>query len=408
MTETPHQERENPGPETPPAGMDREHLRDYTALRRTTYDRKIAGVAGGIARHLNIDPVIVRVLFVVLVFFGGAGLVLYGAAWLIVPEDTGKPAPVRTSDSTRNTLLIIAAVFAALLVVGDSWGGTGFPWWLVPFVAAAFIYLMIRDNRGSSDPVAPGGQAAWQPPTGAPAYGPPAYAASVPPVGPMMYTGSDHGWQPVDPTVAPPRKRGPLLFGPTMALVLVGLGVLGLIDASGAAVPDAAYPALALGLIGLMLVVGSFFGRPGGLILAGIVAAVTLAGTALGDPSYGGDRTLDERPTQASEVDERYYVPAGQITLDLTGVRDVTELDGRTIEVEAQAGELLVILPEGVRADLDADITFGGAITLPGGDESGGFGRSINRSVGSSSTEATTIDLIADLKFGHIEVRYQQ
>ena len=39
------------------------------------------------ARHLDIDPLILRVAFVVLAFFGGAGLLLYGACWLLVPED---------------------------------------------------------------------------------------------------------------------------------------------------------------------------------------------------------------------------------------------------------------------------------------------------------------------------------
>ena len=39
------------------------------------------------ARHLDVDPLILRVAFVVLVFFGGAGLILYGACWLLVPEE---------------------------------------------------------------------------------------------------------------------------------------------------------------------------------------------------------------------------------------------------------------------------------------------------------------------------------
>ena len=47
----------------------------------------MAGVAGGLGRHLDVDPTILRVLFVVLVFFGGAGLLLYGALWLLVPEE---------------------------------------------------------------------------------------------------------------------------------------------------------------------------------------------------------------------------------------------------------------------------------------------------------------------------------
>src|SRR5687767_4543038 len=95
MTETPHQE-------TQQNRVNTEHLRDYSQLRRSATDRKVAGVAGGLGRHLNVDPTILRVVFVVLCFFGGAGFVLYGAAWLFVPEDGHDHAAVSTSPSTRN------------------------------------------------------------------------------------------------------------------------------------------------------------------------------------------------------------------------------------------------------------------------------------------------------------------
>src|SRR5881227_96383 len=56
-------------------------------LTRSSGDRVIAGVAGGLGRYFAIDPVVIRVAFIVLIFFGGAGLIAYGAAWLIVPSD---------------------------------------------------------------------------------------------------------------------------------------------------------------------------------------------------------------------------------------------------------------------------------------------------------------------------------
>jgi phage shock protein PspC (stress-responsive transcriptional regulator) len=46
----------------------------------------IAGVAAGIADYLGIDPTVVRIVFVVLTFVGGAGLPLYLAGWLLIPE----------------------------------------------------------------------------------------------------------------------------------------------------------------------------------------------------------------------------------------------------------------------------------------------------------------------------------
>ena len=65
-----------------------DHLSDYRRLRRSHDDKKIGGVAAGVARHLDVDPTIVRVLFVVAIFFGGAGLLVYAALWLVVPDDT--------------------------------------------------------------------------------------------------------------------------------------------------------------------------------------------------------------------------------------------------------------------------------------------------------------------------------
>jgi phage shock protein PspC (stress-responsive transcriptional regulator) len=56
-------------------------------LERPTEDRMIAGVASGIARYINVDVTIVRIVFAVLVIVGGAGIPLYLAGWLLIPEE---------------------------------------------------------------------------------------------------------------------------------------------------------------------------------------------------------------------------------------------------------------------------------------------------------------------------------
>lgn len=56
-------------------------------LRRSADDRMLAGVAGGIARYLNANVTVVRVIIAALVVFTGAGAALYLAAWLLIPED---------------------------------------------------------------------------------------------------------------------------------------------------------------------------------------------------------------------------------------------------------------------------------------------------------------------------------
>ena len=56
-------------------------------LRRSADDKMLAGVAGGMARYLNTDVTLVRIIIAALVLFTGAGAALYAAAWLLIPED---------------------------------------------------------------------------------------------------------------------------------------------------------------------------------------------------------------------------------------------------------------------------------------------------------------------------------
>ena len=60
-------------------------------MKRSRDDRILGGVCGGIARHFDIDPVIVRIATVALVCAVGVGAVTYLAAWILMPLDD-KPA----------------------------------------------------------------------------------------------------------------------------------------------------------------------------------------------------------------------------------------------------------------------------------------------------------------------------
>jgi phage shock protein PspC (stress-responsive transcriptional regulator) len=63
-------------------------------LRRSGDDKMLAGVAGGIARYLDADVTLVRVVIIAaLVLLTGAGVALYLAAWLLIPED-GEDQPI--------------------------------------------------------------------------------------------------------------------------------------------------------------------------------------------------------------------------------------------------------------------------------------------------------------------------
>ena len=58
-------------------------------LPRSTNNQMIAGVAAGIANYFNVDPTIVRLIFVVTALAGGPGILAYLIMWLLMPEDVG-------------------------------------------------------------------------------------------------------------------------------------------------------------------------------------------------------------------------------------------------------------------------------------------------------------------------------
>jgi phage shock protein PspC (stress-responsive transcriptional regulator) len=58
-----------------------------TTLRRPVQDSLLAGVAAGLARYLGVDVMVIRIVFVILTIFGGAGIPLYLAGLLLIPEE---------------------------------------------------------------------------------------------------------------------------------------------------------------------------------------------------------------------------------------------------------------------------------------------------------------------------------
>ncbi len=409
MTTTPPEAPSGPQPQHPTGGtgprVDRDQVRDLGRLRRSVTDRKVAGVAGGLGRHLDVDPLILRVAFVVLVFFGGAGLILYAACWILVPEDGAVRAPFNLDERSRSVALIVVGVIATLALVGDSWGAFWFPWPLA-LVALVALWLLTRNSpprpvppvqpwapAAPTDPAAP--VASYAPPTYAPTatYAPPPPTYYAPPPPPQAT------YVPPPPRPPNPRKRGPILFWFTLALIALAEGVLGMADLAGAGVADAAYPALAVGICGLMLVVGAFFGRAGGIIALGLISTVVLTGTTAADRWDSNDVT--ETPLSAAALDNRYWLGAGEQVIDLREVADLQNLDGRTLEVEGGIGRIEIILPEGLTAIVHADVDGPGNIKVFD-FERGGIDSTVNSSDGSETDPRITID--TQLGVGQIEV----
>ncbi len=63
-------------------------------LTRSTTDKKIAGVSGGLASYFGVDPLLIRIGFVVTTLFSGAGLLAYVAMLALVPSDHAAPSHI--------------------------------------------------------------------------------------------------------------------------------------------------------------------------------------------------------------------------------------------------------------------------------------------------------------------------
>lgn len=70
-------------------------------ITRSRQNRIFGGVAAGLAEYLTIDPLVVRILFVVSVFFSGIGILLYLIMWIVIPEE--KFINYTTTDSTGDS-----------------------------------------------------------------------------------------------------------------------------------------------------------------------------------------------------------------------------------------------------------------------------------------------------------------
>ena len=67
-------------------------------LTRSETDRVIAGVAGGIAERFGLDPTLVRIAWVVSIFFGGFGLLLYVVLWIALPAGPARASALRIAE----------------------------------------------------------------------------------------------------------------------------------------------------------------------------------------------------------------------------------------------------------------------------------------------------------------------
>jgi phage shock protein C len=87
-------------------------------LRRSNTDKVVAGVAGGLGRYLGIDPIILRIAFVVLTLAGLAGILVYIIGWIAIPEEKPGEQVGSAQHSSGNTARMI--IGGLLILVGGA------------------------------------------------------------------------------------------------------------------------------------------------------------------------------------------------------------------------------------------------------------------------------------------------
>ena len=316
-----------------------------TRLTRDPY-ATFGGVLSGIAHNYGWDVALTRLAFIVtLLVTGGTALIAYVLAWVLIPRATHWP-PATThrrglSSFSGRDLGIGLVALGALVVLGISSGEAAGV--LVPLaLVGGGIWLLVQNPRSASTPQMAAPQMATAAMTtqnmGAPMNA--AYAGSTPmaggatpppmqPVPPNNYYG-----QPAAPQPAPKRSRL------RRVAIVGGIGFLGLMLLAVVAVP---------------------------LIVIGAIASGEADFEFNSDPIIYSPDTIAEIP---SLIDQ----DGGEIFIDLRNV-DFTDLaddaDPITLEVNLDAGEIRVAVPEDVRVTLDAETDFVGELDIFGSQTDG-------------------------------------
>jgi phage shock protein PspC (stress-responsive transcriptional regulator) len=413
-------------------------------LQRSATNRVIGGVCGGLGERTDIDPILFRVVTAVLVLVGGAGLILYGAAMLFIPDARSGRAPIdhvipRSPGRNVGVATVLLAIVCGLVVVG---GFTGvFGGGSISLVVIAALAVLVANRRGADlrhafrgspdpgrkvpTPQTPGTQVPGQPapqafaPTG---RGPrmqlgrpdsptmPLPATPGPDEQPTQYVdlaAFGNQQMPAPPAPRPP-KTPSISFLVWLAAVALGVGVH-LLQEHHYVPGDIRVPlASALGMLDIGLFASAWIGRArvkgwGVLLTIALAAATFISG-----PAERLDfKPVTWAPTSAAALaaQQPYRKSVGDARLDLTRF---PATGGRTYHagVRMTAGQLTVLVPKS--ATVNVTLRCSGCAGNVLGDRVGGDnGGSVNLTRGypSGSAKAPVVDLALRVTAGNVEVR---
>jgi phage shock protein PspC (stress-responsive transcriptional regulator) len=357
-------------------------------LTRVHQGRVLAGVCQGAGLYFDVDPVIFRVVLAVLTVFGGAGVVIYLLAWILIPAEGSRPSRLEQwvarghRETRRDLLLLVLAVILVIVLANAHVFAHRIGAAVVAAAAALLITDLVARRRGR----------ALFDRRAAPVY----YGPEPAPAG---YAENEAFAVPV-PVAVEPRDRawlGWLTFG----TLLVAAGVLSVVASSGAAHPQPADAfALLVAIAGLGLVVGALAGRARAMIPVGALLVIALGVTNALPRDLTWTAGKRSWAPVAADLAPSYVLGAGRADLNLSGLGPQATA---TIDARIGAGRLTVYVPRGSGVVVDAHVSAGRILVF--GHEQDGTGVTEHQVVAPAGPRDGTLTLHLDGGFGNLEVR---
>lgn len=352
----------------------------HDALRRTTDDRVVAGVCGGLAERLSIDAVAVRIVFVLGAMVWGVSLPLYGILWRFLPSrDAPTRNPVRPNRLPSMSLAMGAVAFmSAAMVALRSLGALPPDAVVLPLSLASLGVMFLWAGQ----PLRPVHRAALGTGARLPTdEGPPGRAASA----------ADEPKK-----TRPERQRAP--FGSALVGAIMIVACFGfLADRAGwLDVQWRLLGALLLVVIGVVLIGGATRGRPTGLMGAGGWLLVLLLGATVFQVPFGsGVGARDLHPVDVSTAET--HLAGGSMVIDLRDVELDPEASAHEVlDASIAVGDLRVIVPVGVEVQINAWAGLGSVTVFA--DSASGV--SVERSFASGGYDGSGGQLTVDASVG--------
>jgi phage shock protein PspC (stress-responsive transcriptional regulator) len=355
--------------ETPPITADEPPA--PRRLVRARSGRWFGGVCAGLGRYFEISPAIYRLAFVALALAGGTGILLYLAAWLVIPDEGHETSIAERALRERRDrpglavgVGLLGLVAIVLFSNAEFWPHPGNIWLAALLVGGGLVWWELHGREPAASAVATAGASGGA-------------------------------------AVAPPRPARPSLFLPVVGALLAAAGVAGLLEAVDAWSVDLRVAiGVAIVVVGVAVVAGAVTGRRvTGLVGLGLLLLpVLVLSLAIHVPLRGGVGDRVVQPASTSSLPGRYRLAIGDLTVDLRGLA-LPEGD-TAVDATVGVGHVLVYVPDGVAVDVRGRAQVGEVVLL--GRNQDGIDVD-HRVVDGDGPKRLTLDV--EIGVGQVEVR---